>query len=319
MKKNAKVFVAGHRGMVGSALVRRLESAGYTKIIKRSHAELDLMDQNAVWSFFETEMPDYVFLAAAKVGGIKANSTYPAEFIYNNLQIQNNIIYSAWKAKVKKLLFLGSSCLYPRECPQPMKEEYFLTGSLEPTSAPYAVAKIAGIAMCQSYNQQYGTNFISVVPTNLYGPNDNYDPESSHFMAAAIRKLHEAKMTEKPSVTFWGSGEAMREVMHVDDVADACLFLMETYNENKIVNIGHGSDMTIREIVELVVEVIGYRGSLMFDISKPEGVPRKLLDVSLLNSLGWKAKIPLRKGLEDTYKSHLNEIKNNFNVVRRHI
>jgi GDP-L-fucose synthase len=321
MEKKAKIFVAGHRGMVGSALVRRLESAGYTKIIKRPHSELDFMDQNAVWSFFETEMPDYVFLAAAKVGGINANITYPAEFIYNNLQIQNNIIHSACKAKVKKLLFLGSSCLYPQESPQPIKEEYFLTGPLEPTSAPYAVAKIAGIVLCQSYNQQYGTNFISVVPTNLYGPNDNYDPETSHFIAASIRNLHEAKMTGSPSVIFWGSGKPMREVMHVDDMADACLFLMETYNGNKIVNIGHGYDMTIREIVELVAEVIGYKGSIEFDRSKPDGVPRKLLDVNFLNSLGWKAKIPLRNGIEDTYKSYLTEIEiknNKIKVVRRH-
>lgn len=315
MEKDAKIFVAGHRGMVGSALVRRLESAGYTKIIKRSHSELDLMNQNVVWSFFKTEMPDYVFLAAAKVGGIKANIAYPVEFIYNNLQIQNSIIHSAWKAKVKKLLFLGSSCLYPHDCPQPIKEQYFLTGPLEPTSAPFAVAKIAGIVMCQSYNRQYGTNFISVVPTNLYGPNDNYDPESSHFLSASIRKLHEAKMTEKPSVIIWGSGKPKREVMHVDDMADACLFLMETYEGNKIVNIGHGSDMTIREIIEIVAEVIEYRGSLEFDLSKPDGVPRKLLDVSFLNSLGWKAKIPLRKGIKNTYKSYLNETKNNFNVV----
>lgn len=319
MEKNAKIYVAGHRGMVGSALVRRLESAGYTTIINRTHSELDLMDQTAVWRFFETEMPDYVFLAAAKVGGIKANSTYPAEFISNNLQIQNNIIHSAWKAKVKKLLFLGSSCLYPQECPQPIKEEYFLTGPLEPTSAPYAVAKIAGIVMCQSYNQQYGTNFISVVPTNLYGAKDNYDPETSHFMAASIRKLHEAKMTGKPSVIFWGSGKPMREVMHVDDMADACHFLMETYKGNKIVNIGHGHDRTIREIVELVAEVIGYKGSIEFDRSKPDGAPRKLLDVNFLNSLGWKAKLPLRKGIENTYKSYLNKTENDFNVVRRHI
>ncbi|MDO9287287.1 MAG: GDP-L-fucose synthase [Thermodesulfovibrionales bacterium] len=302
MEYNSKIYVAGHRGLVGSAILRRLESEGYKNIIHRARKELDLTRQSAVEAFFEKEKPEYVFLAAAKVGGIHANSTYPAEFIYSNLMVQANVINAAHIYGVGKLLFLGSSCIYPRDCPQPMKEEYLLSGYLEPTNEPYAVAKIAGIRMCQSYNRQYGTNFISVMPTNLYGPNDNFDLMDSHVLPALIRKFHEAKVNDKPYVEVWGSGNPKREFLFVDDLADACLFLMENYDKKEIINIGTGEDVTVKELAETVKEVVGYGGEIRFDKTRPDGTPRKLLDVSRINSLGWKAKTPLREGIEKTYE-----------------
>ncbi|MDP3111471.1 MAG: GDP-L-fucose synthase [Thermodesulfovibrionales bacterium] len=302
MEYNSKIYVAGHRGLVGSAILRRLESEGYKNIIHRARKELDLTRQSAVEAFFEKEKPEYVFLAAAKVGGIHANSTYPAEFIYSNLMVQANVINAAHIYGVGKLLFLGSSCIYPRDCPQPMKEEYLLSGYLEPTNEPYAVAKIAGIRMCQSYNRQYGTNFISVMPTNLYGSNDNFDLMDSHVLPALIRKFHEAKVNDKPYVEVWGSGNPKREFLFVDDLADACLFLMENYDKKEIINIGTGEDVTVKELAETVKEVVGYGGEIRFDKTRPDGTPRKLLDVSRINSLGWKAKTPLREGIEKTYE-----------------
>ena len=298
MEKSSKIYVAGHRGLVGSAIVRALQGRGFKNILTRSHAELDLVDQAQVKNFFEVERPDYVFLAAAKVGGIHANNTYPAEFIYINLQIQNNVIHNSYVYGVKKLCFLGSSCIYPEFAPQPIKEEYLLDGKLEPTNEPYAIAKIAGIKMCQSYNRQYGTNFISVMPTNLYGPNDNYDPENSHVLAALVRKFVEAKRTNAPSVTVWGTGKPRREFLHVDDMADACIFLMENYNDSEIVNIGTGEDLAIMDLAVLVSKAVGYSGKLMLDPARPDGTPRKLLDVSKINKLGWKAKIPLILGID---------------------
>ncbi len=306
MEKDARIYIPGHSGMVGSALLRRLEGSGFTNLLLRTSSELNLTDQNATHALFMEEKPDYVFLAAAKVGGIQANKNYPAEFIYNNLQIQNNVIHSAWLAGVKKLLFLGCSCIYPKYCPQPMKEEYLLTNSLEPTSEPFSIAKVTGIKMCQSYNRQYGTNFISVISTNLYGPNDNFNPETSHLMAALIRKCHIAKIEGKLTVALWGTGTPRREFMHVNDLADACIFLMQSYKADEPVNIGVGTDITIRELTEIVSEVVGFKGELYFDTNKPDGVPRKLLDVSLLHSLGWDAKISLRKGVKDTYRWYLN-------------
>ena len=302
MEYNSKIYVAGHRGLVGSAILRRLESEGYKNIIHKTRKELDLTRQSAVEAFFEKEKPEYVFLAAAKVGGIYANSTYPAEFIYSNLMAQANIINAAHIYGAEKLLFLGSSCIYPRDCPQPMKEEYLLSGYLEPTNEPYAVAKIAGIKMCQSYNRQYGTNFISVMPTNLYGPNDNFDLMDSHVLPALIRKFHEAKVNDKPYVEVWGSGNPKREFLFVDDLADACLFLMENYDKSEIINIGTGEDISIKELAEMVKEIAGYEGDIRFDSSKPDGTLRKLLDVSRINSLGWKAKTPLKAGIEKTYE-----------------
>lgn len=305
MEKESKIYVAGHRGLVGSSLKRKLESKGYTNLIFRTHKELDLTNQQAVNEFFEQEKPEYVFLAAAKVGGILANSTYPAEFIYENLMIESNIIHASYKYGVKKLLFLGSSCIYPKLAPQPLKEEYLLTGPLEETNEAYAIAKIAGIRLCRHCNQQYGTNFISVMPTNLYGPNDNFDLETSHVMPALIRKFHEAKVNNQSEVVVWGTGKSLREFMHVDDMADACVYLMENYDYSDIgefVNIGVGKDITIKELVELIKEIVGFEGEIKYDTSKPDGTPRKLMEVSRLNGLGWKAKVSLKDGIKDTYK-----------------
>ncbi len=308
MDKNSKIYVAGHRGLVGSALKRRLESKGYSNLILRTHKELDLANQQEVNEFFEREKPEYVFLAAAKVGGILANNTYPAEFIYENLMIEANIIHASYRYGVKKLLFLGSSCIYPKLAPQPLKEEYLLTGSLEETNEAYAIAKIAGIRLCKHYNQQYGTNYISVMPTNLYGPNDNFDLETSHVMPALIRKFYEAKINNEPEVIVWGTGKPLREFMHVDDMANACVYLMENYDYSEIgefVNIGVGEDVTISELVELIREIVGFEGKIKYDTSKPDGTPRKLMDVSRLNKLGWKAKISLKEGIRETYEWYI--------------
>jgi len=310
MDKRAKIYVAGHRGLVGSAIVRKLEAEGFANLVIRTHAELDLVNQAAVAEFFAKEKPEYVFLAAAKVGGILANRDYPAEFIYENLQIQNNIVHSSYLNKVKKLLFLGSSCIYPKNCPQPIKEEYLLNGELEPTNEPYAIAKIAGIKMCQAYNTQYGTNFISVMPTNLYGPNDNFDLETSHVLPALIRKFHEAKVNNDPSVTVWGSGTPRREFLHVDDLADACLFLMDNYNSSEIINIGTGEDIAIKELAELIRQVIGYEGKIIFDISKPDGTMRKILEVNKLKSMGWRDNMRLVDGIKLTYNQFVKMQKN---------
>lgn len=301
MDKQAKIYVAGHRGLVGSAIVRKLVSEGYQNIILRTHGELDLTSQQAVRDFFIAEVPEYVFLAAAKVGGILANRDFPADFIYANLQIQNNVIKASHETGVKKLLFLGSSCIYPKNCPQPIKEEYLLSDYLEPTNEAYAIAKIAGIKMCQAFNKQFGTNYISVMPTNLYGPNDNFDLASSHVLPALIRKFHEAKMNNESSVAVWGTGKPKREFLHADDLAEACLFLMENYNESEIVNIGTGEDLTIKELAEMISEAVGFRGEIIFDDSKPDGTMRKVLDVSKINRLGWSAKVNLKNGLADTY------------------
>ena len=305
MKNDSKIYVAGHRGLVGSAIVRALEKAGYTNIIKKTRTELDLLDQNAVAEFFAAEKPEYVFDAAAKVGGILANKEHPADFIYQNLVIQNNIIHSAYLSNVKKLVFLGSSCIYPKLAPQPIKEEYLLSGPLEPSNDAYAIAKIAGIMMCQSYHKQYGTNYISLMPTNLYGPNDNFDLESSHVLPALIRKFHEAKETNSPTVTMWGTGSPMREFLHVDDLADAALHLMNTYDGSELVNVGTGEDVTIKELAELIRDTVGYNGELVWDTTKPDGTPRKLLDVSKLHSLGWKHKITLPEGVKETYNWYM--------------
>ncbi|WMW22215.1 GDP-L-fucose synthase [Methanolobus mangrovi] len=310
MDMESRIYIAGHSGMVGSAIKRKLESKGYQNIICHTHKELDLTDQQAVNNFFKIEKPDYVFLAAAKVGGILANNTYPAEFIYQNLMIEANVIHAAQTFGVKKLLFLGSSCIYPKFAPQPMKEEYLLTGELESTNEAYAIAKIAGIRLCKHYNQQYGTNFISVMPTNLYGPNDNFDLETSHVMPALIRKFHEAKIEDKTEILVWGSGEPKREFLHVDDMADACVHLMENYDYRDIgefVNIGFGKDITIKELAELIAEIVGYEGDIVYDASKPDGTPQKLLDVSRLDRLGWKAKISLRNGIEQAYEWYTNQ------------
>jgi GDP-L-fucose synthase len=301
MEKNAKIFVAG-RGMVGSALVRRLNQLGYRNIITRTSKEVDLRNQQQVLSFFEKEKPDYVFLAAAKVGGINANNTYRAEFLYDNLMIESNIIHASYLNKVKKLLFLGSSCIYPRMAPQPLKESYLLTGPLEYTNEPYAIAKIAGIKLCENYRLQYGCNFISVMPTNLYGPNDNYDLAKSHVLPALLRKIHTAKVKNIPTVEVWGSGTPLREFLHVDDLADACLFLMENYNEPELVNIGTGTDISIKDLVLLIMKTANYKGEIKFDSTKPDGTPRKLMDVSKLMALGWKPKISLEEGIKMVYK-----------------
>ncbi len=304
MQTSSKVYIAGHRGMVGSAITRKLEKEGFSNIIGRTAAELDLRDQQAVSNFFATEKPDYVFLAAAKVGGIVANNTYRAEFLYDNLMIQSNIIHFAYLNGVKKLLFLGSSCIYPKLAPQPLKEEYLLTGLLEPTNEPYAIAKIAGIKMCDAYRAQYECNFISVMPTNLYGPNDNYDLNSSHVLPALIRKFHEAKLKNEPAVTMWGTGSPLREFLHADDLADACYYLMQHYNEPGLVNIGVGHDISIKDLAIMVKDIVGYNGEIVHDLSKPDGTPRKLMDVSKLHSLGWKAKISLREGIENVYEEY---------------
>jgi len=288
--------------MVGSALHRALERDGFTNIVTRTHAELDLTRQQAVEDFFSSEQPEYVFLAAAKVGGIQANNTYRADFIYQNLAIQTNVIHAAWQSGVKKLLFLGSSCIYPRDCPQPMREEYLLTGPLEHTNEPYALAKIAGIKMCENYNSQYGTSFISVMPTNLYGINDSFQLETSHVLPALIRKFHEAKINNQPSVTVWGSGKPKREFLHADDLARACLFLIRDINNCSWTNIGSGNEVTIRQLAEIIREIVQFQGGIVFDTSKPDGTPRKLLDSSRLNQLGWTPKIQLRDGIEFVYK-----------------
>ena len=307
MEKSAKIYIAGHRGMVGSAIYRKLIQEGYSNIITRTSAELDLRDQQAVTEFFNLEKPDYVFLAAAKVGGIVANNTYRADFLYENLAIQNNVIHQAYKNDVKKLMFLGSSCIYPKLAPQPLKEEYLLTGLLEETNEPYAIAKIAGIKMCDAYRDQYQSNFISVMPTNLYGYNDNYHPQNSHVMPALIRKFHEAKVNGTPEVVVWGSGSPMREFLFADDLADACYFLMENYNESHLINIGTGVDLTIKDLALLIKKVVGYEGELTFDSTKPDGTPRKLMDVSKLHDLGWKHQIELEEGIKLAYQDFLEK------------
>ncbi|HPT77108.1 MAG TPA: GDP-L-fucose synthase [Defluviitaleaceae bacterium] len=301
MNKNDRIFVAGHKGLVGSAIVRNLQRKGYNNLILKSRKELDLINQTQVNEFFEKEKPDYVFLAAAKVGGIGANSTYQADFIYENLMIESNIIHAAYRYKVRKLLFLGSSCIYPKTCPQPIKEEYLLTGPLEPTNEAYALAKISGLKMCQFYNQQYGTNFISVMPTNLYGPNDNFDLETSHVFPALIRKFHEAKIKNLPYVELWGDGTPLREFLYVDDMADACVFLMENYDCNEFVNIGTGKEISIARLAEMIKNIIGYKGDIRWDRTKPNGTPRKLLDISKLTALGWRSQVNLETGIYKTY------------------
>lgn len=315
MQKNSKIYIAGHRGLVGSALVRRLQAKGYTNLLLRTHAELDLTNQGAVAAFFAQEKPDYVLLAAAKVGGIHANNTYPAEFIQQNLAIQTNVIHESWRNGVQHLLFLGSSCIYPKDSPQPIKEEYLLTGPLEPTNRPYALAKIAGIEMCHAYNRQYGTKYMVAMPTNLYGPNDNYDLNNSHVLPALIRKMHEAKQAGAKEVVVWGTGTPKREFLYSDDMADACLYLFEQPEQtlqslfNKetppLVNVGCGEDLTIRELAELVAEVVGFKGSLTFDSSKPDGTMRKVMDVSKMRKMGWKPRVDLRRGIRLTYEDYL--------------
>jgi GDP-L-fucose synthase len=302
MEKDNKIYIAGHRGMVGSAIERKLRKEGYNNIITQTSKELDLTNQQAVAHFFQHEKPEYVFLTAAKVGGIHANNVFRADFIYQNLMIECNVIHQAYKSGVKKLLFLGSSCIYPKLAPQPLKEEYLLSGYLEPTNEPYALAKIAGIKLCENYNRQYGTNFISAMPTNLYGPNDNYDLNNSHVLPALLRKFHIAKVENAGEVVVWGSGTPKREFLHVDDLADACYFLMLNYNSSEIVNIGVGDDISIAALAHLVKEVVGFEGKIILDSSKPDGTPRKLMDVSKINQLGWKASIELKEGIENTYK-----------------
>lgn len=302
MNTQSRIYVAGHRGMVGSAILRKLTAEGFTNIITRTSSELDLRNQQAVKDFFQAEKPEYVFLAAAKVGGIVANNTYRADFFYENISIQTNVIYESFKAGVKKLLFLGSSCIYPKMCPQPIKEEYLLTGVLEQSNEPYAIAKIAGLKMCEAFRDQYGCNFISVMPTNMYGPNDNYHLQNSHVFPALIRKIYEAKMNNSPSVELWGSGTPLREFLHVDDTAEACLFLMNNYNEKGIVNVGTGVDLTIKDLALLIIKIGGYKGELRFDSSKPDGTPRKLLDVSFIHSLGWHHRISLEEGIKLIWK-----------------
>ncbi|PIP05946.1 MAG: GDP-fucose synthetase [Syntrophobacterales bacterium CG_4_8_14_3_um_filter_49_14] len=302
MEQNKKIYVAGHQGLVGSAIVGKLRAFGCTNIIMRASKDLDLRSPADVSYFFEKERPDYVFLAAAKVGGILANSAYPAEFIYDNLMIQTNVINNSYVFGVKKLLFLGSSCIYPKFAPQPIKEEYLLDGKLEPTNEPYAIAKIAGIKMCQSYNRQYGTNFISAMPTNLYGPNDNFNLETSHVLPALLRKFHEAKLNKEPFVEIWGTGNPRREFLYIEDLADACVFLMKNYNEDEVINVGVGKDISIKELSLLIREVVGYSGELKFNTSKHDGTPRKLLDVSKLTKLGWEAKTSLELGIRKTYQ-----------------
>ena len=309
MNLDSKIYIAGHRGMVGSAIVRALENQGFKNLIYRTSKELDLTNQIQVQKFFENEKPEYVFLAAAKVGGIVANNTYRADFIYQNLMIQNNVIHAAYENGVTKLMFLGSSCIYPKNAPQPLKEEYLLTGLLEPTNEPYAIAKIAGIKMCEAYRDQYGCNFISVMPTNLYGPNDNYDLNNSHVLPALLRKFIEAKNNGDQSVTIWGTGTPLREFLHVDDLADACLFLMKNYNEKEFLNVGVGHDISIIDLAKMVKEIVGFEGDIILDKTKPDGTPRKLMDVSKLRELGWEAKISLEKGIEDVFHT----VKGDFN------
>lgn len=305
MEKDARIYVAGHRGMVGSAIVRRLEEEGYTNLLLLTSQELDLRDQQAAARFFETEKPEYVFLAAAKVGGIMANNTYRAEFLYDNLAMQNHVIHQSYLHGVKKLLFLGSSCIYPKMAPQPLREEYLLTGPLEPTNEFYAVAKIAGIKLCEAYRDQYGCDFISVMPTNLYGPNDHYDLQNAHVLPALIRKFHEAREQRLPSVEIWGTGSPKREFLYADDLADACLFLMEHYSERGFINIGTGKDLSVKELALLIRDVVGYNGELRFDTSKPDGTPRKLMDVSRLHAMGWQHKVGLPEGIRLAYQDFL--------------
>lgn len=312
MEKDSKIYIAGHRGMVGSALVRKLKNEGFTQIVTRTSKELDLTNQQAVKQFFTEEKPEYVILAAAKVGGILANNTYRGQFIYENLMIQNNVIHQSYVYGVKKLLFLGSSCIYPKMAPQPLKEEYLLTGSLEETNEPYAIAKIAGIKMCEAYRSQYGCNFISAMPTNLYGPNDNYDLNNSHVLPALIRKFHTAKVQQTDFVEIWGSGTPRREFLHVDDLADACFYLLQHYDGEQLVNVGSGVDVTILELAQTIKNIVGYTGSIKFDASKPDGTPRKLMDVSKLEQVGWKYKISLTEGITSVYKEVLE--KNIFNL-----
>jgi GDP-L-fucose synthase len=303
MELDSKIYIAGHNGMVGSAIHRHLSALGFQNVVTRSSSELDLRNQSAVAAFFEQEKPQYVFLAAAKVGGVWANNTYRAEFLYDNIMIQSNVIHHAYLNGVRKLLFLGSSCIYPREAPQPLKETYLLTGALEPTNEPYAVAKIAGIKMCEAYRSQYGCNFISVMPTNLYGPNDNYDLMNAHVLPAMLRKFHEAKIHQQPAVTLWGSGTPRREFLHTDDMADACIYLMQHYDEAGIVNIGVGKDISIMELALLIRRITGYEGEIQWDTAKPDGVYRKLMDVTKLQSLGWAARIPLEEGIRSVYNT----------------
>ena len=305
MEKDSKIYIAGHRGMVGSAIYRKLQEKGFHNFVFRTSKELDLRNQQAVSDFFQVQKPDYVFLAAAKVGGIIANSTYRADFLYENLAIQNNVIHSAYKTSVKKLMFLGSSCIYPKLAPQPLKEEYLLSGLLEETNEPYAIAKIAGIKLCEAYRMQYGCDFISVMPTNLYGPNDNYDLENSHVLPAMIRKFHEAKESKNESVTLWGTGSPMREFLHADDLAEACAYLMENYSEPQFINVGTGIDITIKELAETVSKIVGFEGRLVWDTTKPNGTPRKLMDVSKLHEQGWKHTIDLQEGISLTYQDFL--------------
>jgi GDP-L-fucose synthase len=304
MQQHQKIYVAGHRGMVGSALVRKLQALGYTNILTRSSAELDLRNQAAVQSFFKEEQPAFVFMAAAKVGGIHANNTFRADFIYDNLMMEANVIHAAYQYQVEKLLFLGSSCIYPKLAPQPLKEAYLLAGQLEATNEPYAIAKIAGIKLCEAYRAQYACNFISAMPTNLYGPNDNYDLQNAHVLPALIRKFHEAKMQQAPEVVLWGTGKPMREFLHVDDLAAACCFLMQDYNEAEFVNIGTGVDITIAALAQLIKEIVGYEGNIINDITKPDGTPRKLMDVSKMKSLGWSAQIDLESGIRSVYEAY---------------
>lgn len=307
MELNSKIYIAGHRGMVGSAIMRNLQKKGYTNIVTRTSAELDLRNQQAVADFFAGEKPEYVFLAAAKVGGIQANNVYRADFIYENLMIQNNVIHEAYVNKVQKLMFLGSSCIYPKMAPQPLKEEYLLTGLLEDTNEPYAIAKIAGIKLCESYKRQYGCNFISVMPTNMYGPNDNYNLSNSHVLPALIRKFHDAKESKAPFVEMWGTGTPMREFLHADDLGDACVFLMKTYDGEQFVNIGSGTDLTIKDLALLIKDIVGYQGEIKHDLSKPDGTPRKLMDVSYIHSLGWKHSIELPEGIRQVYEDFKNK------------
>ena len=305
MEKDSKIYIAGHRGMVGSAIYRKLQEKGFYNFVLKTSKELDLRNQQAVSDFFQVQKPDYVFLAAAKVGGIIANSTYRADFLYENLAIQNNVIHSAYETGVKKLMFLGSSCIYPKLAPQPLKEEYLLSGFLEETNEPYAIAKIAGIKLCEAYRMQYGCDFISVMPTNLYGPNDNYDLENSHVLPAMIRKFHEAKESKNESVTLWGTGSPMREFLHADDLAEACAYLMENYSEPQFINVGTGIDITIKELAETVSKIVGFEGRLVWDTTKPNGTPRKLMDVSKLHEQGWKHTIDLQEGISLAYQDFL--------------
>ncbi len=303
MEKDSKIYIAGHTGMVGSAILRKLEQEGYSNLVMRTSKELDLIDQQAVIKFFEKEKPEYVFLAAAKVGGIEANNTYRAQFLYENMMIQNNVIHQSYVYGVKKMLFLASSCIYPKLAPQPIKEAYLLTGELEYTNEPYSIAKIAGIKMCENYNRQYGCDFISVMPTNLYGPNDNYDLETAHVLPALLRKFHEAKRQEEKTVEVWGTGTPMREFLHVDDLAAACFHLMRTYHGNTSLNIGTGKDISIKELAELISEIVGYNGEIVWNSDKPDGTPRKLLDVSLIHGFGWKHGVELEEGIREVYKN----------------